>query len=158
MLQGTPRYSKVLQGAPRSSKVLLQGPPRSSKVPRFQGTPRCSEVLQGLGDYLQYIRYLACCYLSSVSSLAKGTSGPWRHKWSLETEGPQISTVVSRSSKVLQGSPRLSEVVYSLYCSKVLGAVHISPRSWSIGEFLMLSRILRRHLFLNFVLECVAIP
>ena len=67
-------YYKVLQGPPRSSKVL-QGtpPPRYSKV--LQGAPRpwrLSTFSEDLGDYLQYICYLAC-YLSSVSSLATGS-------------------------------------------------------------------------------------
>ena len=80
-------------------------------------------MLQGLGDYLQYIRYLAG-YLSSVSSLAKGTSGSWRHKWTLETQvepGDRGSANLNGSFKVLQGTPSFSKAVRGcLYFSKVL--------------------------------------
>ena len=67
--------SKVLQGPPRCSKVL-QGPPRPRKTLSYNRPWRTLDnsymTYNDLGDYLQYICYLAC-YLSSVSSLATGS-------------------------------------------------------------------------------------
>ena len=67
--------SKVLHGPPRCSKVL-QGPPRPRKTLSYNRPWRTLDnsymTYNDLGDYLQYICYLAC-YLSSVSSLATGS-------------------------------------------------------------------------------------